>query len=96
MSVSTLRIDNKEDFDLEPDYIAKLCSLEKNTISIIGHEKIAANLTKVSGTFKAEVEARFSDDDDDGNFQFAIHNKIYETKSLEAFRVTLISGQIKL
>lgn len=81
MNTSTQDIDNNKDFDVELDYISQLCNISNAKIEIIDNKNIHASLSKVAGTFIAEVEARLSDDSDP-NFQFDINNKTYETKNI--------------
>ncbi|AZA73772.1 hypothetical protein [Chryseobacterium indoltheticum] len=94
MSASTIRIENKKNFESELQFIEKICSLSKYELKIIDNDEDAAYFSRGSKTFNFEREAIFEQREKDENkISFILNNIVLVSKK---FGNTSSSNNIKV
>lgn len=78
---STKRIENKKNFEPELQFIDKICSLDKQKVSVIDNKEDIAYLSRESKTFNFEIEAILEQEEkSEDNISFTFDNIILDSK----------------
>jgi len=80
MSTSTIRIENKKNFESELQFIKKICSSDRYKVNIINDNVNTAYFSRKNKTFNFEIETIFDNEENEEKILFAFDNIILESK----------------